>query len=78
MVFFNPKNDPDNNQKPTFKKRKNPDPDRLPKINPAWLPDYLEVRFFFTSTSLPTSSRLQSVAVWCAHYRRRLNSNRRT
>jgi hypothetical protein len=36
-TFFNPETDPDLDQKPTFEQKTNPDPDRLPKVNPAGL-----------------------------------------
>jgi hypothetical protein len=36
-TFFNPETDPDLDQKPTFEQKTYPDPDRLPKVNPAGL-----------------------------------------
>jgi hypothetical protein len=36
-TFFNPKTDLNPDQKPTIKQKTDPDPDRLPKVNPAGL-----------------------------------------
>jgi hypothetical protein len=35
--FFNPETDTDPDQKPTFKQKTDPDPNGLPKVNPAGL-----------------------------------------
>jgi hypothetical protein len=37
MSCFNPETDPDSDQKPTFEQKTEPNPDRLPKVNPAGL-----------------------------------------
>jgi hypothetical protein len=36
-TFFNPETDTDTDQKPTFKPKTEPDPNRLPKVNLAGL-----------------------------------------